>query len=81
MSIRARITLAASVVFTASTIYFVHWNQENERETMYRGVVRDEERVAKKKAEREAEFRISMARREKYEAVQPIFRSGDGETS
>lgn len=32
MSLRARLTLATSVAFTASTIWFVHWNQNNEQE-------------------------------------------------
>lgn len=42
---------------------------------MHRGVIRDEVRVAKKKAQREEEFRISQAKRELYGAVQPVSES------
>lgn len=47
--------------------------------TMYKGVLRDEERVAKKKAQREEEYRISLAKRERYEAVQPIATPNEGQ--
>jgi len=94
MSLRARLTLAASALFAGGTIWFVHWNQTNEREvggklppfyvklsesdclqTMYKGVLRDEKRVAEKKAQREEQYRISLAKRERYEAVQTVLKS------
>lgn len=48
---------------------------------MYKGVIRDEERVAKKKAQREAEYRISLAKREQYEAVQAVPSPDNGQHS
>lgn len=39
---------------------------------MYKGVIKDEARVAQKKAQREEEFRISQIKRERYEAVQTV---------
>lgn len=42
---------------------------------MHKGVLRDEKRVAAKKAEREEEYRISLAKRERYEAVQKVLKS------
>lgn len=48
---------------------------------MYKGVLKDEARVAQKKAQREADYRISLAKREQYEAVQTISRSPDGQSS
>lgn len=42
---------------------------------MYQGVIKDQARVAQKKAQREDEFRISQLKRERYEAVQSVVRS------
>lgn len=48
MSRAAKLTFAGSCVFAASTIWFVHRLQDIERETMYQGVIRDQERKAQR---------------------------------
>ena len=53
MSLRgARAFLAASLIGTASTVYYVHWRKEDERQRMRQGVLRDIERVKQKRRER-----------------------------
>lgn len=53
MSLRgARAFLAVSVIATASTVYYVHWRKEDERQRMRQGVLRDIERVKQKRKER-----------------------------
>ncbi|KAJ2673791.1 hypothetical protein GGI25_004598 [Coemansia spiralis] len=44
MSKAAKLTFLSSCVFAAGTIWFVHKAQKLERETMYQGVIRDQER-------------------------------------
>ncbi|KAJ1733647.1 hypothetical protein LPJ61_001461 [Coemansia biformis] len=46
MSKTAKLTFLGSCVFAAGTIWFVHKAQGMERESMYQGVVRDQERKA-----------------------------------
>ncbi|KAJ1836087.1 hypothetical protein LPJ63_000619 [Coemansia sp. RSA 2711] len=48
MSKAAKLTFAGSCAFAAGTIWFVHKTQEWERESMYQGVVRDQERKAQR---------------------------------
>ncbi|KAJ1919113.1 hypothetical protein H4219_002162 [Mycoemilia scoparia] len=48
MSRMAKLTFAGSCLFTVSTIWFVHNIQVTERENMYQGVLRDEERKKKR---------------------------------
>jgi len=50
MSRRAWATLGASCAFTACTVVYVHWAQENDRVTMHRNVVLDIEREQAEKA-------------------------------
>ncbi|KAF9084080.1 hypothetical protein BGX29_011802 [Mortierella sp. GBA35] len=49
MSTKAKMTLGITTLCTVATVYGVHWQQMSEKETMRLGVVKDEERVAKKK--------------------------------
>eukprot|EP00052_Salpingoeca_macrocollata_P032253 m.5225 g.5225 ORF g.5225 m.5225 type:complete len:76 (-) comp3441_c0_seq1:60-287(-) len=49
MSTRAKATLAASCVFTVGMVAFVHWNQQQDRQLLKVGVVKDLERQQKKR--------------------------------
>ncbi|KAJ1942239.1 hypothetical protein FBU59_003257 [Linderina macrospora] len=53
MSKAAKLTFLTSCAFAVGTIYFVHRAQDLERESMYQGVLRDQER----KAQREKNIR------------------------
>ncbi|KAJ2228175.1 hypothetical protein H4R99_004488 [Coemansia sp. RSA 1722] len=48
MSKAAKLTFLGSCVFAVSTIWFVHKAQDIERESMYQGVIRDQERKAQR---------------------------------
>lgn len=75
MSTRAKATLATSCAISALIIWGVHYQQSKEREDMYRGVLRDDERRKEKMRQREEEFRISQRKREAYERVQTVLSS------
>lgn len=73
MSLRkAKITLAGAVAFSALTIWAVHFQQNQEAETMYQGVVRDEERRKEKMRQRQEDFERSQEKRRLYESVQKV---------
>ncbi|KAF7308879.1 hypothetical protein MKEN_01088200 [Mycena kentingensis (nom. inval.)] len=74
---RAKTTLGAAVAFAALTIWAVHFQQELQHETMYQGVVRDDERRKKKMLQREAELRESQKKREIYEQVQRVHKDDE----
>ncbi|PVU89542.1 hypothetical protein BB559_005052 [Furculomyces boomerangus] len=48
MSTKAKLTLLGSTVFAVTTIWFVHRIQNQEKEIMHQGVIRDEERKKNK---------------------------------
>ncbi|KAG0003467.1 hypothetical protein BGZ65_001679 [Modicella reniformis] len=48
MSTKAKMTLGVTTLFTVATVWGVHYQQMSEKETMRMGIVKDEERVAKK---------------------------------
>ncbi|KAK9712380.1 hypothetical protein K7432_007183 [Basidiobolus ranarum] len=48
MSTKAKLTLAASIVFTTAVVYAVHDMQIEERTNMHQGVLRDDERKRQK---------------------------------
>ncbi|KAJ7224157.1 hypothetical protein GGX14DRAFT_424516 [Mycena pura] len=73
---RAKATLSAAIGLTALTIWAVHFQQEQQHKTMYQGVVRDDERRRRKMQLREDELQESRQKRESYEKVQPIEKSG-----
>ncbi|KAI6164600.1 hypothetical protein EDD17DRAFT_1474348 [Pisolithus thermaeus] len=75
MSTRAKATLAVSCTISALIIWGVHYQQSKEREDMYRGVLRDDERRKEKMRQRDEEFRISQRKREAYERVQTVVSS------
>ncbi|KAF9905662.1 hypothetical protein EC991_001492 [Linnemannia zychae] len=49
MSTKAKMTLGITTLLTVATVYGVHYQQMAEKEAMRLGIVKDEERVAKKK--------------------------------
>ncbi|KAG0309469.1 hypothetical protein BGZ97_013065 [Linnemannia gamsii] len=49
MSTKAKMTLGVTTLLTVATVYGVHYQQMSEKEAMRLGIVKDEERVAKKK--------------------------------
>ncbi|EIN09504.1 hypothetical protein PUNSTDRAFT_101340 [Punctularia strigosozonata HHB-11173 SS5] len=72
MSRRAQATLLGAVLFSTLTIWGVHYMQDQERETMYQGVLRDDERRLQKMRQRQAELEESQRKREVYERVQRV---------
>ncbi|KAF8978820.1 hypothetical protein BGZ46_006112 [Entomortierella lignicola] len=49
MSTKAKMTLGITTLCTIATVWGVHYQQMSEKETMRMGIVKDEERMAKKK--------------------------------
>ncbi|KAH9987126.1 hypothetical protein BJV74DRAFT_774339 [Russula compacta] len=72
MSRVAKATLFASIVVSSLTVWGVHYLQQQEHDTMYQGVLRDDERRKRKMKEREDDFLRSQRKREVYERVQPV---------
>ncbi|KAH9851770.1 hypothetical protein C2E23DRAFT_732373 [Lenzites betulinus] len=72
MSRVAKATLGASILGSAIIIWGVHFLQERERDTMFQGVLRDDERRRKKMRQREEELQQSLQKREMYERVQSV---------
>ncbi|KAF9073264.1 hypothetical protein BDP27DRAFT_1216371 [Rhodocollybia butyracea] len=72
MSSRARITLGAAIALSVFTVWGVHYQQNQERESMYQGVVKDDERRLAKMKERQQDFEESKRKRELYERVQTV---------
>ncbi|KAJ7759201.1 hypothetical protein B0H16DRAFT_1534761 [Mycena metata] len=75
MSHRAKATLGAAIILSALTIWGVHFQQEQQHETMYKGVLRDDERRRQKMQQREDDFQASQRKRELYESVQTVEKS------
>lgn len=92
MSRAAKATLFASVLLSGLTIWAVHYQQEQEREvstvskqdippteshqSMYKGVLRDDERRREKMKQREQEYQESQQKRAIYERVQRVQPNG-----
>ncbi|KAF9914247.1 hypothetical protein BX616_008656 [Lobosporangium transversale] len=49
MSTKAKMTLGITTLCTIATVWGVHYQQMSEKETMRMGIVKDEERMAKKR--------------------------------
>jgi len=77
MERRAKVTLMAAILFSSLTIWAVHFQQQQERETMYQGVLKDDRRRREKKRQREEELLASQRKREIYEHVQKVEKSTD----
>ena len=54
MSTASKVTLGATVVATLGIVWTVHKSQVEDRARLHEGIVRDEERQAKKKENKEA---------------------------
>ncbi|KAI0343013.1 hypothetical protein BDW22DRAFT_1329626 [Trametopsis cervina] len=72
MSRLAKATLLGSIALSVGIIYGVHYMQQQEAETMYKGVLRDDERRREKLRRREQEYEDSQRKRALYEAVQSV---------
>ncbi|EKM50491.1 uncharacterized protein PHACADRAFT_129738 [Phanerochaete carnosa HHB-10118-sp] len=72
MSRVAKATLLGSLVFTVGIVYTVHFMQRQESETMFKGVLRDDERRREKMQQRQAELEESQRKRVLYEQVQHV---------
>ncbi|KZT70777.1 hypothetical protein DAEQUDRAFT_667254 [Daedalea quercina L-15889] len=72
MSRAAKITLASSLLASAVVIWGVHFLQIRERETMFQGVIRDDERRREKMRQREQDLQESIRKREAYERIQTV---------
>ncbi|KAF8817390.1 hypothetical protein BYT27DRAFT_7152876 [Phlegmacium glaucopus] len=72
---KAKATLFGASIFAAFTIWAVHYQQHQERATMYKGVLRDDERRRAKSKQREDDLRESQRKRQIYERVQTVDRS------
>ncbi|OCH96319.1 hypothetical protein OBBRIDRAFT_232756 [Obba rivulosa] len=79
MSRAAKVTFVGSIILSVGIIWGVHYMQLQERETMFQGVLRDDERRREKMRQREEELRESQRKRTLYERVQPV--SGSASTS
>ncbi|ORY92496.1 hypothetical protein BCR35DRAFT_297930 [Leucosporidium creatinivorum] len=74
MSRASKTFFGASVLFGIISIGGVHLIQQQERETMFAGVLRDDARMAAKRAQRarEAEFEEQARKRAYLESVQEV---------
>ncbi|KAI9456926.1 hypothetical protein HD554DRAFT_2030319 [Boletus coccyginus] len=72
MSTRAKATLVASCAISAFIIWGVHYQQTKERDDMFQGVLRDDERRREKMRQRQQDFEESQRRREIYERTQTV---------
>ncbi|KAI0295398.1 hypothetical protein B0F90DRAFT_1637975, partial [Multifurca ochricompacta] len=68
----SQVTLAASIIISSFTVWGVHYLQKQEHETMYQGVLRDDERRRRKMKERQEDLLKSQQKREVYERVQHV---------
>ncbi|KIY70596.1 hypothetical protein CYLTODRAFT_419688 [Cylindrobasidium torrendii FP15055 ss-10] len=72
MSLAAKASFTGACAFTALTIWAVHYQQSQERETMYKGVLKDDQRRKEKMKQRQEFFEASQRKRELYESVQKV---------
>ncbi|RUS25005.1 hypothetical protein BC938DRAFT_472759 [Jimgerdemannia flammicorona] len=74
MATRAKLTLAASCVFTVSTIYVVHYMQRSQKEQMALGVEKDDERLKKKRKQEQnvLELQTQIALQQELEKTQRV---------
>lgn len=74
MSRTAKLTLVLTSSITGLTVWGVHFLQTSEREAMYQGVLRDDQRIKARLAQsaREAEFEDQKVKREYLEKLQPV---------
>ncbi|KAL1891284.1 hypothetical protein Sste5346_007744 [Sporothrix stenoceras] len=71
MSRASKLTLLGTSLFAASTVGFVHFQQEAEKNAMHQGVVRDMEQLRIKK-ERQLDFDMQRALELEYKKEQSV---------
>ncbi|CAK7216137.1 hypothetical protein SCUCBS95973_002702 [Sporothrix curviconia] len=71
MSRASKLTLLGTSLFAASTVAFVHFQQESEKSAMHQGVVRDMEQQRIKK-ERQLDFDMQRALEAEYKKEQTV---------
>ncbi|CAK7208795.1 hypothetical protein SBRCBS47491_000219 [Sporothrix bragantina] len=71
MSRASKLTLLGTSLFAASTVAFVHFQQESEKNAMHQGVVRDMEQQRIKK-ERQLDFDMQRALEAEYKKEQTV---------
>ncbi|KAL6874864.1 hypothetical protein J3F83DRAFT_728922 [Trichoderma novae-zelandiae] len=74
MSSASKISLAATSLFTAGVIVFVHFQQQADQAAMHAGVVRDMEQQRVKR-ERQLDFDMQRALEEEYKREQNVHSS------
>ncbi|GAA5842463.1 hypothetical protein JCM11251_007321 [Rhodosporidiobolus azoricus] len=74
MSRTAKMVFGGALLFAGASVYGVHMIQVRERETMFAGVLRDDARLAAKRAQkaRELEFEEQAKKRAYLESVQSV---------
>ncbi|KAI0053172.1 hypothetical protein FA95DRAFT_937163 [Auriscalpium vulgare] len=76
MSRAAKATLIGSLLVSGLVVWGVHYQQQQEHERMYQGVLRDDERRREKMKQREDDYIQSQRKREIYERVQRVGTGG-----
>ncbi|KAH6897505.1 cytochrome c oxidase assembly protein [Thelonectria olida] len=74
MSRASKLTLGATSLFAASTVFIVHFQQKFEKEAMHEGVVRDMEQQRVKR-ERQLDFEMQKALEAEYKREQTVHES------
>ncbi|CAB4377573.1 unnamed protein product [Rhizophagus irregularis] len=74
MSRTAKITLIAAIFISTGTVWGVHHLQKKEKEFMHAGILRDEERRAKKNKfqQNKMELEQQLILQREYEKIQPV---------
>lgn len=76
MSTASKITFAASCVFATTAFLYINIEQQNDRENMRQGPIKDAERMrqkmSKKQLANDLEHKEQAALREQYEKIQPL---------
>lgn len=72
MSSRAKVAFIGSLVFSAATVFAVHYSQEIERDNMFQGVIKDQQRVQLKKEQKDRllDYERQLVRREELTNLQ-----------
>lgn len=76
MSTASKITFATSCIFALGSFAYINIEQQNERENMRQGPIKDAERMrqkmTKKQLANDLEHKEQAALREQYEKIQPL---------
>ncbi|KAL1924328.1 uncharacterized protein VTP21DRAFT_7363 [Calcarisporiella thermophila] len=74
MSTRAKLTFVGATLITGGIVWSVHHQQEVERENMHKGILRDEERRARKlqQEQNRLDLAVQKALQEKLEKLDPV---------